>query len=90
MIKIDFEYTTIYGKFSDALHLPENHTFTEVEIEQLKEERLNNWIAIVTSSDNSSQNNTIEIAGEIYYKLEGIPPSGASLIEVENIWYYKV
>ena len=53
-IKIDFEYTTQYGVFRDALHLPENHNLTEKEIVTMKEERLNNWLAIVTSETNSN------------------------------------
>jgi hypothetical protein len=48
-IKIDFEYTTEYGTFRDALHLPENHSFTDAEITNMKEQRLNNWIAIVSA-----------------------------------------
>jgi len=32
----------------------------------------------------------LDIAGETYQKLEGVPPSGAKLIEVEGVWYYKV
>lgn len=53
-IKIDFEYTTQYGVFRDALHLLENHNLTEKEIVTMKEERLNNWLAIVTSETNSN------------------------------------
>ena len=29
MIKIDFEFDTPYGVFRDALHLPDDHTFTD-------------------------------------------------------------
>lgn len=49
-IKIDFEYTTNYGTFRDALHLHENHGFTDAEITSMKEQRLNNWIANVSTS----------------------------------------
>ena len=48
-IKIDFEYTTEYGVFRDALHLPENHNLTQAEINSQKEQRLQNWITIVTT-----------------------------------------
>jgi hypothetical protein len=48
-MKIDFSFDTQYGKFADALHLPDNHTFTDSEIEEMKQQRLDNWIAIVTT-----------------------------------------
>ncbi len=37
MIKIDFEFDTPHGDFRDALHLPEEHTFTEADIQAMKE-----------------------------------------------------
>ena len=49
MIKIDFEFDTPHGIFRDALHLPEDHTFTEEEIQAMKEQRRDNWIAVVTA-----------------------------------------
>ena len=33
---------------------------------------------------------TINIAGEEYTKLDGVPPTGAKLIEVNGTWYFKV
>ena len=47
-MKIDFSFDTNYGKFADALHLPDDHTFSELEIEAMKQQRLDNWIAVVT------------------------------------------
>jgi len=47
-MKIDFSFDTQYGKFCDALHLPDDHAFTEVEIEAMKQQRLDNWIAVVS------------------------------------------
>ena len=49
MIKIDFEFDTPHGMFCDALHLPNDHTFTGAEIEAMKQQRVDNWIAIVTA-----------------------------------------
>jgi hypothetical protein len=49
MIKIDFEFQTPNGMFRDALHLPDDHTFTDVDIEAMKQQRVDNWIAIVTA-----------------------------------------
>lgn len=44
MIKIDFEYTTKYGVFRDALYLQEDHSFSDADIDAMKQDRLNNWI----------------------------------------------
>jgi hypothetical protein len=49
MIKIEFEYPTAYGIFRDALHLPENHDMTDAAINVFKEQRRDNWIAIVSA-----------------------------------------
>lgn len=49
MIKIDFEFDSQYGVFRDALHLPEDHGFTDAEIEAMKQQRLDNWLAIVNA-----------------------------------------
>lgn len=45
MIKIDFE---ING-FRDALHLAEGHSFTDVEIEAMKQGRYDRWHEFVTN-----------------------------------------
>jgi len=47
-MKIDFSFDTQYGKFADAIVLPDNHNLSDEAIEVLKQERLNNWIAVVT------------------------------------------
>lgn len=49
MSKIDFEFDTPHGVFRDALHLPDDHTFTDAEIQAMKEQRRDNWIAVVTA-----------------------------------------
>ncbi len=48
-MKIDFEFQTDYGLFRDALHLPDDHTFTDEEIQAMKQERVDNWIAVVSA-----------------------------------------
>lgn len=48
-MKIDFEFQTEHGLFRDALHLADDHTFTEAEIESMKQQRVDNWIAVVTA-----------------------------------------
>jgi hypothetical protein len=46
-MKIDFEFTTSYGVFRDALHLPDDHTFTDEQITAMKQERVDNWLFAV-------------------------------------------
>lgn len=95
-MKIDFEYTTKYGVYRDAIHLPDDHGLSDQQLEEMKLERLNNWLAILEAPPQeevplpSSPASTISIAGETYNLLEGTPPSGAKLIEVNGSWYYKV
>lgn len=49
IMKIDFEFQTEHGLFRDALHLPDDHTFTDEEIQAMKQERVDNWIAVITA-----------------------------------------
>jgi hypothetical protein len=49
MVKIDFEFETPHGVFRDALHLPDNHGMTDEQIDAMKQQRVDNWIAIVTA-----------------------------------------
>jgi hypothetical protein len=46
-MKIDFCFDTQYGRFCDALHFHDDHTYTEAEIEAMKQQRLDNWIAVI-------------------------------------------
>jgi len=48
-MKIDFEFDSSYGVFRDALHLPDDHTFTDEEIQAMKQQRFDNWISVVTA-----------------------------------------
>jgi hypothetical protein len=48
-MKIDFEFETTHGLFRDALHLPDDHAFTDDEIQAMKQQRVDNWIAVVTA-----------------------------------------
>lgn len=45
-MQIVFWFDTQYGKFCDALHLEDDHTFTDAEIEAMKQERLANWLTV--------------------------------------------
>ena len=48
-IKIDFTKTSEDGvySFSDALHLPINHAYTDEEIEAMKQQRFDNWLNMI-------------------------------------------
>ena len=48
MIQIIFEYETQYGVFRDALHLPEDHGLSDAQLAAMKQERVDNWLAVVT------------------------------------------
>lgn len=48
MTKIDFEFDSKYGVFRDALHLPDDHGLSDAEIDALKQQRFDNWLAIVS------------------------------------------
>jgi hypothetical protein len=47
MPQIIFEFTTKYGTYRDALYLPDDHGLTDAEIEAMKQQRLDNWLAVV-------------------------------------------
>ena len=95
-MKIDFEFDTPNGVFRDAIHLQDDHTFTEADIEAMKVARRDNWLAIVNAPPPPVDEtlvpvvNTIELAGETYQELIGVPQSGAKLIEANGIWYFKI
>lgn len=69
MISIVFEFTTKHGVFRDALHLPEDHTFTEDEINAMKQQRLESWLNIVENPPPPPPD-IVEIDGVAYEKVE--------------------
>ena len=46
---IQFKFNTEYGVFSDALNLPDDHGITDEQLELLKQQRVDNWIAVITA-----------------------------------------
>jgi DNA-directed RNA polymerase sigma subunit (sigma70/sigma32) len=51
-MKIDFEFETPYGKFADALWFSDDQPEPPDEvIESMKQERLNNWLTLVTPKE---------------------------------------
>jgi hypothetical protein len=49
-MQIRFSYETKYGTFSDALNLPDDHSYTDVQLEAMQEQRRDNWIAYIDST----------------------------------------
>jgi hypothetical protein len=49
MIKIEFEFVRDGMTFRDAIVLPVGHGFTDVQIEEMKQKRFDDWYAIVTA-----------------------------------------
>ena len=70
-MKIDFEFETEYGVFRDALHLPDDHAFSEDEITAMKQQRVDNWIAVITapSQEVIAPADFIEVDGVQYAKV---------------------
>jgi len=48
-MQIRFTFDTEFGPFSDALYLPDDHTLTDAEVDSMKQERLTNWLTVVTA-----------------------------------------
>lgn len=49
-MQIRFSFQTKYGTYSDALNLPEDHQYTEQEIEDMKIARRDKWVAYIDST----------------------------------------
>jgi hypothetical protein len=49
MIKIDFVIEQNGERFADALHLEDNHTFTDEEIETMKQARFDKWYDFINT-----------------------------------------
>lgn len=45
-MQITFEFNhPVYGLYSDALNIPDDHTYTEDELNSMKQQRFDNWVA---------------------------------------------
>lgn len=49
MVKIDFEMTDGTYTLRDAIVLPDNHNFSEAQIEEIKQQRWDNWLKVITT-----------------------------------------
>lgn len=48
-VAIPFEADTPFGPYKDTLYFPSNEAPTAAEIEQIKQTRVDNWIAVITA-----------------------------------------
>ena len=48
-MKIEFEFDTPYGVFRDALYFPDDQVPSDADIDAMKAQRRDNWIAIVSN-----------------------------------------
>lgn len=69
-MKINFSFPSQYGTFSDALHLPDDHEFTDVEIEAMKQQRFDKWIAVITAPQ---LNYLLDADGNVVFDADGNP-----------------
>ena len=69
-MKIDFSFDTQYGKFCDALHLPDDHGLSDEQIEAMKQQRLDNWIAVITAP---APDYVLDADGNIVFDADGNP-----------------
>ena len=47
---IVFEKSNGSNNFRDAIHLPDDHTFTDAVIEDMKQQRFDNWVAHIAAA----------------------------------------
>lgn len=59
-MKIDFEFTTAYGRFCDALWFPDNQPLpSEAELNAMKQQRLDSWIAAITAPQETAPDEVV-------------------------------
>ena len=48
-MQIRFEFDTEYGVYKDALNLEDDHAFSEAELADMKQARVDKWIAALNA-----------------------------------------
>ena len=59
-VQVIFEVETAHGLYRDALYFPADQVPSDEEIELLKQERVNNWIAVVTAPPSEVIDESVE------------------------------
>jgi hypothetical protein len=81
MNKIDFEFQTHYGIYRDALYLPDEYSYTQEQISEIKSERLRSWIQSV---ENPTVLNYITVNGAVYEQVEYEGQTFLKPVEISN------
>jgi len=55
MIVINFSFQTERGQYSDALHLPDDHGYSDAEIEAMKQQRFDAWKEFIRTSSQDEE-----------------------------------
>ena len=53
-MQIIYEHTHNGIMFRDALYLPDDHIYTNAEIDAIKQERISNWVSLITFAPSES------------------------------------
>ena len=77
MIQINFTKVTPDGvTYSDALYLPHDHTYTEEDIEAMKQKRYDDWYTFLTTpreaTEEELENNLIDNEGNSENTVENL------------------
>jgi hypothetical protein len=67
-MKIDFQFTTQYGTFSDALFFEDDAIPSDSDIEAMKQQRLANWVAVIEAPQ---PNYVLDADGNIVFDENG-------------------
>ena len=74
MVKIDFEFDSPHGVFRDALHLPDDHGLSQDEINSMQQQRLDNWVAVITAPPTFTEANyVLDADGNMVFDADGNP-----------------
>jgi hypothetical protein len=74
-IKIDFTISNGVYSYTDCLHLPANHTYTEEQLQAMKQERFDRWVDAVTNPPPVVIPTIGENGQPIVNELTSIPPN---------------
>ena len=69
MVKINFEFETQHGIYRDAVHLPDDHAYTEAQIDAMKQERVDTWVYAIENPP-APEPEIVVIDGVEYIKVE--------------------
>jgi hypothetical protein len=63
-MKIEFEFTSEFGVFRDAIVLPDNHGMSEAQITDIKQQRFDAWLEAIQPAEEEEIIEDQEVKGE--------------------------